>query len=92
MAFRPEAILFANEEKGPGRLRIEARELLREDLGAETNLYFEAAEGRYVGFWSNGLAVPEIEKVFRAGLGSRDLLIFETETGRQIGRGKDPHV
>jgi ABC-type sugar transport system ATPase subunit len=35
MVFRPEAILFGNEERSPRLLRIEARELLREDLGAE---------------------------------------------------------
>jgi hypothetical protein len=73
-------------------LCLDAQELLREDLGAETILYFEAAGVRYVGFWANGSAAPQLEKVFRAGLGSRDLLIFETETGRRIGRGKDPYV
>jgi ABC-type sugar transport system ATPase subunit len=92
IGFRPEAVIFGSAATRPGTLSIDAQELLREDLGAETILYFEAAGGRYVGFWSNGLAAPQLEKVFRAGLGSRDLLIFETETGRQIGRGKDPHV
>jgi hypothetical protein len=43
---------------------MEARELLREDLGAETILYFEATGVRYVGYWSNGSAPPQLEKVF----------------------------
>jgi sn-glycerol 3-phosphate transport system ATP-binding protein len=92
MVFRPEAILFGNAGRSPGLLRIEARELLREDLGAETILYFEAAGVRYVGYWSNGSTPPQLEKVFQAGLAARDVLIFETATGRRLGRGKDSHV
>jgi ABC-type sugar transport system ATPase subunit len=92
IGFRPEAVIFGSAATRPGMLCLDAQELLREDLGAETILYFEAAGVRYVGFWSNGSAAPQLEKVFRAGLGSRDLLIFETETGRRIGRGKDPYV
>jgi ABC-type sugar transport system ATPase subunit len=90
--FRPEAILFGDEGRTPGLLRIEARELLREDLGAETILYFEASDLRYVGYWSNGSTLPQLEKVFQAGLSARDVLIFETATGRRLGRGKDLHV
>jgi ABC-type sugar transport system ATPase subunit len=92
MVFRPEALLFGSEGRKPGLLSIEARELLREDLGAETILYFEAAGVRYVGYWSNGSAPPQLEKVFRAGLLARDVLVFETATGRRLGRGKDLDV
>jgi multiple sugar transport system ATP-binding protein len=91
VGFRPEAVVFGSAATRP-RLSLGAQELLREDLGAETILYFEAAGGRYVGFWSNGLAAPQLEKDFRAALDPRDLLIFETETGRRIGRGKDLNV
>jgi ABC-type sugar transport system ATPase subunit len=92
IGFRPEAVLFDDEAKTPGLLRVDARELLREDLGAETILYFEAAGLRYVGFWSNGSAPPQLEEAFQAGLSTRDLVIFESATGRRLGRGKDPDV
>ncbi len=92
IGFRPEAVVFGNESNLPGLLQIDARELLREDLGAETILYFEAAGDRYVGFWSNGSAPPQLEKVFQAGLFARDLLIYEFETGHRLGRGKDSDV
>jgi ABC-type sugar transport system ATPase subunit len=89
IGFRPEAVVFGSEVKRPGALSIEARELLREDLGAETILYFEAAGARYVGYWSNGSSPPQLEKVFPAGFLPRDLLIFESNSGRRLGRGKD---
>ena len=92
IGFRPEAVLWADEAKTPDSLRFEARELLREDLGAETIFYFEAAGLRYVGYWSNGSPPPQLEEVFQAGLSIRDLVIFESATGRRLGRGKDPHV
>ena len=92
IGFRPEAVLWDDEAKTPDSLRFEARELLREDLGAETIFYFEAAGLRYVGYWSNGSAPPQLQEVFQAGLSIRDLVIFESATGRRLGRGKDPHV
>jgi ABC-type sugar transport system ATPase subunit len=92
IGFRPEAVLWDDEAKTPDSLRFEARELLREDLGAETIFYFEAAGFRYVGYWSNGSAPPQLQEVFQAGLSIRDLVIFESATGRRLGRGKDPRV
>ncbi len=92
IGFRPEAVVLGREAEGSGLLRIEARELLREDLGAETILYFESAGVTYVGFWSNGSAPPRLPEVFQAGLCPRDFLVFESATGRRLGRGKDPYV
>jgi ABC-type sugar transport system ATPase subunit len=92
IGFRPEAVLLHGEAKTPGHLCFDARELLREDLGAETILYFEAAGLRYVGYWSNGSAPPQLQEVFQAGLSTRDLVVFESATGRRLGRGKDLHV
>jgi ABC-type sugar transport system ATPase subunit len=92
IGFRPEAVLLDDGAKMPGYLRFDARELLREDLGAETIFYFEAAGLRYVGYWSNGSAPPQLQEMFQAGLSIRDLVIFESATGRRLGRGKDPHV
>ncbi|HTC13934.1 MAG TPA: ABC transporter ATP-binding protein [Chthoniobacterales bacterium] len=92
IGFRPEAVLLDEEAKTAGALRFDARELLREDLGAETIFYFEAAGFRYVGYWSNGSAPPQLQEVFQAGLSIRDLVIFESATGRRLGRGKDSHV
>ena len=92
IGFRPEAVLLGEEAKTPGCLRFDARELLREDLGAETIFYFEAAGLRYVGYWSNGSAPPQLQEVFQAGLSIRDLVIFESATGHRLGRGKDSHV
>jgi ABC-type sugar transport system ATPase subunit len=92
VGFRPEAVLLDDEAKTPGFLRFDARELLREDLGAETIFYFEAAGLRYVGYWSNGSASPQLQEVFQAGLSISDLVIFESATGRRLGRGKDSHV
>src|SRR3984885_11345483 len=43
IGFRPEAVLWDDEAKTQNSLRFEARELLREALGAETIFYFEAA-------------------------------------------------
>ncbi len=92
IGFRPEAVVFGGEAKKPEVLHTEARELLREDLGAETILYFEAAGMRYVGFWSNGSASPQLEEIFQAGLWAPDLLVFDSVTGQRLGRGKDLHV
>jgi len=92
IGFRPEAVVFGRQAEAPELLHTDARELLREDLGAETILYFEAARRRYVGFWSNGFVAPQLAETFQAGLLAPDLLIFDSATGRRLGRGKDLHV
>jgi ABC-type sugar transport system ATPase subunit len=92
IGFRPENVLLGEAANDAGVLRIDGRERLREDLGAETILYFEAGGARYVGFWSNGGPPPNLAQSFTAGIYPTDLLIFDSETGSRLGRGKDAHV
>jgi ABC-type sugar transport system ATPase subunit len=92
LGFRPESVLLGDAAQAVGVLRIEARERLREDLGAETILYFEAGGARYIGFWSNGARAPDLAQSFTAGVNPGDLLIFDTETGNRLARGKETRL
>jgi ABC-type sugar transport system ATPase subunit len=92
IGFRPEAVLFGDNVRLEEALRIDGRELLREDLGAETILYFEAAGARYVAYWSNGAPSPALCETFKVAIDPVNVCVFDVETGRRLGRGKDLHV
>jgi ABC-type sugar transport system ATPase subunit len=82
IGIRTEDIRF--QDLGPSFLLGNGRVLLREDLGAETLLYFEAAGSRFVGFWSNGEAAPIQEDQFRFGVEPNSLHIFDAASGTRI--------
>jgi ABC-type sugar transport system ATPase subunit len=86
IGFRPEAVLFGEPHSG---LQMEGHELLREDLGAETILYFEVEGVRLIGFWSNGSKSPEIGERFKVGIDPASLMIFDGQSGRRLGCGKE---
>ncbi|MBV9392478.1 MAG: ABC transporter ATP-binding protein [Verrucomicrobia bacterium] len=86
VGFRPEAVEFGLAISSSA-LVTEARALLREDLGAETLLYFEAASCRFIGYWSNGSTPPISSDRFKIGIEHSDLLVFDGQSGRRIGRG-----
>ena len=86
VGFRPEAVEFGSAI-ATSALVTEARALLREDLGAETLLYFEAASCRFIGYWSNGSTPPITSDRFKVGIEHSDLLVFDRQSGRRIGRG-----
>jgi ABC-type sugar transport system ATPase subunit len=86
IGIRPEDVCF--QDLAPSFLLGDGRVLLREDLGAETLLYFEAAGLRLIGFWSNGEAAPIQEDVFKFGIDPVSLHVFDTNSGRRIGMTK----
>jgi len=86
VGFRPEAVEFGSAIS-PLALVTEAHALLREDLGAETLLYFEAASCRFIGYWSNGSIPPISSDHFKVGIEHSDLLVFDSQSGCRIGRG-----
>src|ERR1700756_532070 len=59
IGIRPEDVCF--QDLAPSFLLGDGRVLLREDLGAETLLYFEAAGLRFIAFWSYGEGPPNTE-------------------------------
>jgi multiple sugar transport system ATP-binding protein len=83
IGIRPEDVCF--QDLGPSFLLGDGRVLLREDLGAETLLYFEAAGLRFIGFWSNGEAAPIQEDEFKFGIDPGSLHVFDTNSGHRIG-------
>jgi ABC-type sugar transport system ATPase subunit len=83
IGIRPEDVCFRELESA--FLQGDGRVLLREDLGAETVLYFEAAGLRFVGFWSNGEAAPIQADEFKFGIDPASLHVFDTNSGRRIG-------
>jgi ABC-type sugar transport system ATPase subunit len=64
------------------------RVLLREDLGAETLLYFEAGGSRFVGFWSNGEPAPIREDRFEFGVDPNAMHIFDAANGARVTGAK----
>jgi ABC-type sugar transport system ATPase subunit len=80
---RPEDVCFQDLE--PSFLLGDGRALLREDLGAETLLYFEAAGLRFIGYWSNGEAAPIQADEFKFGIDPSSLHVFDANSGRRIG-------
>ena len=82
VGFRAEDVRLG-ELSGPILLG-EGRVLLREDLGAETLLYFEAAGSRLVGFWSNGEPAPITGDQFRFGLDPGSLHVFDATNGVRL--------
>jgi ABC-type sugar transport system ATPase subunit len=89
VGFRPEAVEFGSAISSSA-LTSEACALLREDLGAETLLYFEAASHRFIGYWSNAATPPISSDRFKFGIMHFNLLVFDRESGRRIGRGAAP--
>jgi ABC-type sugar transport system ATPase subunit len=87
LGFRPEAIRL--EESAPPFLNAEGRVLLREDLGAETLLYFESASSRLVTYWSNGEPAPITGERFRFSIDPRSFHVFDAKTGTRLTRSKD---
>jgi multiple sugar transport system ATP-binding protein len=83
IGIRPEDVCFQDLESS--FLLGDGRALLREDLGAETLLYFEAAGLRFIGFWSNGEAAPIQADEFKFGIDPGSLHVFDTTSGRRIG-------
>jgi multiple sugar transport system ATP-binding protein len=87
LGFRPEAIRL--EESAPPLLNADGRVLLREDLGAETLLYFESASWRLVAYWSNGEPAPITGERFRFSIDPRSFHVFDSKTGTCLTRSKD---
>jgi ABC-type sugar transport system ATPase subunit len=84
IGFRPEDVRL-QELSGSAPLLIgDGKVLLREDLGAETLLYFEAAGSRLVGFWSNGEPAPIADDQFRFGLDPGSLHVFDANNGVRL--------
>jgi ABC-type sugar transport system ATPase subunit len=83
IGIRPEDVCF--QDLAPSFLLGDGRVLLREDLGAETLLYFEAAGLRFIAFWSNGEAPPIQEDEFKFGIDPGSLQVFDANSGRRIG-------
>lgn len=87
LGFRPEAIRL--EESAPPLLNADGRVLLREDLGAETLLYFESASSRLVAYWSNGEPAPITGERFRFSIDPRSFHVFDSKTGTRLTGSKD---
>jgi ABC-type sugar transport system ATPase subunit len=83
---RAEDIRF--QDLGTSYLLGEGRVLLREDLGAETLLYFEAGGLRFVGFWSNGEAAPIQEEQFKFGVDPSSLHVFDAGSGTRVAEAR----
>jgi len=89
VGFRPEAVELGSAISFSSALVTEARALLREDLGAETLLYFEAGSHRLIAYWSNGSMPPISSDRFKFGIEPSDLLVFDRHSGQRIGRGAE---
>jgi ABC-type sugar transport system ATPase subunit len=82
IGIRAEDIRF--QDLGSSYLLGDGRVLLREDLGAETLLYFEAGGSRFVGFWSNGDAAPIQADEFKFGVDPNSLHVFAATDGVRV--------
>jgi ABC-type sugar transport system ATPase subunit len=82
IGIRAEDIRF--QDLGSSYLLGNGRVLLREDLGAETLLYFEAGGSRFVGFWSNGEPAPIQEDRFEFGVDPNAMHIFDAANGTRV--------
>jgi ABC-type sugar transport system ATPase subunit len=82
VGFRPEAV-HLGEETG-STLSAEGKVLLREDLGAETLLYFESASSRLVAYWSNREAAPVSGDRFKFSIDPGSLHVFDGVTGKRL--------
>jgi len=87
VGFRPEAIRLAEETLSP--LSAEGKVLLREDLGAETLLYFESASSRLVAYWSNREAAPVSGGRFKFSIDPGSLHVFDGITGKRLNASSD---
>jgi ABC-type sugar transport system ATPase subunit len=83
VGFRPENIFF-RVNAGNGSLHGTGRAMLREDLGAETLIYFEVNGVRLVGAWPNGQAVPVDSDTVPFAVAVEDLLCFDADTGENL--------
>ncbi len=88
VGFRPESVRFTDGETGPG-LRADALTALREDLGAETLIYFESAGHRLVGAWSNGGPAPVSTERFTFGVPADALLVYDRGSGESLDTFSD---
>jgi ABC-type sugar transport system ATPase subunit len=84
VGFRAEDVRLSGLSASSPLLLGDGRVLLREDLGAETLLYFEAAGSRLVGFWSNGEPAPITGDQFRFGLDPGSLHVFDATNGVRL--------
>jgi ABC-type sugar transport system ATPase subunit len=82
VGFRPEAVRLGEETVSP--LSAEGKVLLREDLGAETLLYFESASSRLVAYWSNREAAPVSGDRFKFSIDPGSLHVFDGVTGKRL--------
>jgi multiple sugar transport system ATP-binding protein len=89
VGFRPESIRFQDERSADGLGAI-GRTMLREDLGAETLIYFESGGIRLVGAWSNGAPAPVATEQFAFTVPGTDLLLYDAGTGERVMAGA-PH-
>ena len=92
IGFRPEAFFGPTRQRTPDSLRIEARELLREDLGAKRFSILRQPACDMLGTGRTAPLLHGSKRYSKPASQSRDLVIFESATGRRLGRGKDPHV
>lgn len=83
VGFRPESILFG-VPAGYQSLHGTGHAMLREDLGAETLIYFEVNGVRLVGAWSNGQATPVGGDTVPFAVPVEDLLCFDADTGENV--------
>jgi hypothetical protein len=86
VGFRPESIRFQDERSADGLGAI-GRTMLREDLGAETLIYFESGGIRLVGAWSNGAPAPVATEQFAFTVPGTDLLLYDAGTGERVMAG-----
>jgi ABC-type sugar transport system ATPase subunit len=82
IGIRAEDIRF--QDFGSSYLLGNGRVLLREDLGAETLLYFEAGGSRFVGFWSNGEPAPIKQDQFEFGVDPNSMHVFDAANGTRV--------
>ena len=84
IGFRAEDVRLSELSASGSLLIGHGKVLLREDLGAETLLYFEAGGSRLVGFWSNGEPAPIADVQFRFGLDPGSLHVFDATNGVRL--------
>jgi ABC-type sugar transport system ATPase subunit len=83
VGFRPESISFSVSAVNQS-LHGTGRATLREDLGAETLIYFEMNGVRLVGAWPNGQAAPVESETVPFSVSVEDLLCFDADTGDNL--------
>jgi ABC-type sugar transport system ATPase subunit len=83
----PGRVAGGNGDGGDGPVQLQARVVLREDLGGEEIVYVETADGTLTAVDRHTLGGNELGEV-TVELRPECLALFDTATGERIGRGR----